>query len=212
MSTPGWGSLFDVTPLRNLGRHVAAGGVGGVRPSSGRRAPCAITNSKAGEPLARSRSWCPRTTWAWRVVGCSPPARSGQSRRAAPAWRPSASSTYRLAELLAAPVLAAAGRRPVSTPVLAAAMRAELAAEPGLFGPVAEHPATESALVRAYRELRDLSPAARRRGSHVKPGERGRAPAPRRARSPRTSLVRRAGPARGRGQRAGHARPGRSAR
>ena len=29
----------------------------------------------------RSRSWCPRTTWAWRVVGCSPPARSGQSRR-----------------------------------------------------------------------------------------------------------------------------------
>ena len=46
----------------------------------------------------------------------------------------------------------------MSTPVLAAAMRAELAAEPGLFGPVAEHPATESALVRAYRELRDLSP------------------------------------------------------
>src|SRR6188472_1506304 len=67
---------------------------------------------------------------------------------------------YRLAELLAAAGLAGQGKRPVSTPVLAAAMRAELAADPGLFGPVAEHPATESALVATYRELRDLSPAA----------------------------------------------------
>ena len=67
---------------------------------------------------------------------------------------------YRLAELLGAPALAAQGKRPVSTPVLAAAMRAELAADPGLFRPVAEHPATESALVASYRELRDLSPAA----------------------------------------------------
>ncbi len=69
-------------------------------------------------------------------------------------------TTYRLAELLGAPALAGTGRRPVSTPVLAAAMRAELAAEPGLFAPVAEHPATESALVSTYRELRDVSPAA----------------------------------------------------
>ncbi|MEO7429486.1 MAG: hypothetical protein ABIY48_08905, partial [Acidimicrobiales bacterium] len=35
-------------------------------------------------------------------------------------------TTYRLAELLGASPLAATGRRPVSTPVLAAAMRAEL--------------------------------------------------------------------------------------
>ncbi|MGK2949608.1 MAG: PD-(D/E)XK nuclease family protein [Acidimicrobiales bacterium] len=69
-------------------------------------------------------------------------------------------TTYRLAELLGAGALAAQGRRPVSTPVLAAAMRAELAAEPGLFAAVADHPATESALVATYRELRDLSPAA----------------------------------------------------
>ncbi len=69
-------------------------------------------------------------------------------------------TTYRLAELLGASVLAGQGKRPVSTPVLAAAVRAELAADPGLFGPVAEHPATESALVSTYRELRDLSPAA----------------------------------------------------
>jgi hypothetical protein len=69
-------------------------------------------------------------------------------------------TTYRLAELLGAGALAASGRRPVSTPVLAAAVRAELATDPGLFGPVREHPATEAALVATYRELRDCSPAA----------------------------------------------------
>jgi len=67
---------------------------------------------------------------------------------------------YRLGELLGAAALAAAGKRPVSTPVLAAAVRAELAAAPGLFAPVAAHPATEAALVATYRELRDASPAA----------------------------------------------------
>ncbi len=69
-------------------------------------------------------------------------------------------TTYRLAELLGASVLAGQRKRPVSTPVLAAAMRAELAINPGLFEPVKQHPATESALVSTYRELRDLSPAA----------------------------------------------------
>lgn len=64
---------------------------------------------------------------------------------------------YRLAELLGASSLAGSGRRPVSTPVLAAAVRTVLTAEPGVFGPVAEHPATEAALVSSYRELRDLA-------------------------------------------------------
>ena len=77
---------------------------------------------------------------------------------------------YRLAELLGAASLAATGRRPVSTPVLTAAVRASLTDQPGLFTPVADHPATEAALVAAYRELRDLSSdaldklAARERG------------------------------------------------
>lgn len=65
---------------------------------------------------------------------------------------------YRLAELLGAPRLAGAGRRPVSTPVIAAALRGVLAASPGVFAPVAAHPATEAALVAAYRELRDVAP------------------------------------------------------
>lgn len=69
---------------------------------------------------------------------------------------------YRLAELLGAAPLAAEGRRPVSVPVLGAAVRQALAAQPGAFRPVAEHAATESALVAAYRELRDLDDAALR--------------------------------------------------
>jgi ATP-dependent helicase/nuclease subunit B len=66
-------------------------------------------------------------------------------------------TVYRLAELLGAAALAASGRRPVSTPVVAAAVRRALADDPGMFGPVASHPATERALVATYAELSDLS-------------------------------------------------------
>lgn len=68
-------------------------------------------------------------------------------------------TVYRLAELLGAPRLAAGGRRPVSTPVLGAAVRAVLRGAPGAFAPVADHPATQEALVRAHRELADVSEA-----------------------------------------------------
>jgi ATP-dependent helicase/nuclease subunit B len=66
-------------------------------------------------------------------------------------------TAYRLAELLGSAALAAAGRRPVSTPVVAAALRRALGERPGIFGPVAAHPATEQALVAAYTELSDVS-------------------------------------------------------
>ncbi len=65
-------------------------------------------------------------------------------------------TTYRLAELLGASALAGQGRRPVSIPVLTAAVRQVLTGEPGVFGAVAAHPATEAALVASYRELRDI--------------------------------------------------------
>ena len=67
---------------------------------------------------------------------------------------------YRLAELLGASALAAQDRRPVSVPVLGAAVRQALQEDPGAFGPVAHHAATEAALVAAHRELRDLDPVA----------------------------------------------------
>jgi ATP-dependent helicase/nuclease subunit B len=69
-------------------------------------------------------------------------------------------TVYRLAELLGAPRLAATGRRPVSTPVLAAALRRALRDDAGMFAPVAQHPATEAALVAAFGELSDVSPMA----------------------------------------------------
>ena len=67
---------------------------------------------------------------------------------------------YRLAELFGARRLAAAGRRPVSTPVIAAALRRALGRDPGVFRPVADHAATEAALVSAFGLLADVSAEA----------------------------------------------------
>ena len=69
----------------------------------------------------------------------------------------------RLAELVAGPALAAAGRSPMSTPVVDLAIGAVLAADPGPFGPVATHPSTVVALRELHGELRLAGPAARRR-------------------------------------------------
>ncbi len=66
----------------------------------------------------------------------------------------------RLAEQLASPALTAAGRRPATRPIVAAAWRAALTEDPGIFNSVADHPATIRALTRCHRELRDLSEAA----------------------------------------------------
>ena len=66
-------------------------------------------------------------------------------------------TTYRLAELLGAPRLAGWGRRPLSTPVIAAVVRGVLHDTSTMFAAVSEHPSTERALVRVYREMRDLS-------------------------------------------------------
>jgi len=68
-------------------------------------------------------------------------------------------TTYRLAELFGAPPLAALGRRPLSTPVVAAAIRGVLREMTTMFSAVSEHPSTERALVRVHRELRDLTSA-----------------------------------------------------
>ena len=62
----------------------------------------------------------------------------------------------RLAERIAAPALVGSGRRPATEPVVAAAWRRALAADPGVFEPVAGHPATVRALARAHRELREV--------------------------------------------------------
>ena len=65
---------------------------------------------------------------------------------------------FRLAELLGGSSIAASGRRPVSTPVVAGAVRSVLRDDPGHFAGVARHPATERSLVRAHRDLSEIGP------------------------------------------------------
>jgi ATP-dependent helicase/nuclease subunit B len=66
----------------------------------------------------------------------------------------------RLAELIAGPGLAAAGRSPTSTPVIDLTIAAILDADPGPFRAVATHPSTVVALREAHHELRLADPAA----------------------------------------------------
>lgn len=56
--------------------------------------------------------------------------------------------------------LAASGCRPASAPLITAAIRAALHEAPGVFEPVANHPATEQALANTYRELRRIPDTA----------------------------------------------------
>ncbi|MCY3850702.1 MAG: PD-(D/E)XK nuclease family protein [Acidimicrobiaceae bacterium] len=69
---------------------------------------------------------------------------------------------YRLAELLGSAAVAALGKKPISTPVLAGAVRAVLSREPGRFEGVHNHPATEKALLKAYRTLSEIQPSTLR--------------------------------------------------
>ncbi|MGH9017851.1 MAG: hypothetical protein ACRDY1_08915, partial [Acidimicrobiales bacterium] len=130
--------------------------VGYGRPAAGalRRA---IAAAKAGDPLAPVTVIVPSNHVG---VGTRRLLASGRLGPVCPGGTGVAAVTfltvYRLAELLGSASLAGAGRRPVSTPVIAAALRRTLGAKPGLFGPVAAHAATETALIAAYRELRDL--------------------------------------------------------
>ncbi len=68
-------------------------------------------------------------------------------------------TTFRFAELLGGPGLAAGDRRPVSTPVIDVAVRQALSASAGMLQPIAQHQATISAVRDAHRELRHLPPA-----------------------------------------------------
>jgi RecB family exonuclease len=63
---------------------------------------------------------------------------------------------FGLTKLLAAPQLANDSRSHVSDPIVAAAVRTVLAKSADLLAPVASHPATEQAMVRVHRELREL--------------------------------------------------------
>jgi ATP-dependent helicase/nuclease subunit B len=69
----------------------------------------------------------------------------------------------RLAELVGGPVLAAAGRSPMSTPVIDLAVAGVLRDDPGPFRRVASHPSTVVALRDAHQALRLAGPEATER-------------------------------------------------
>jgi hypothetical protein len=136
-----------------------------------------IVAAKAGEPLTPVTVLVPTNSVGVatrRLLGSG--ALGPVTARGAGVVGVSFLTVLRLAELLAAPALAAAQRRPVSTPVVAAAVRRVLAQQPGLFAPVVAHPATEEALVAAHREL---AISNRPRSTH----------SPRKAHARRTSSV-----------------------
>lgn len=62
----------------------------------------------------------------------------------------------RLAESVSGTDLAGGGRRPLTSPALAAAVRGVLTRDPGLFAPVADHLGTVQALAAAHRTLRSV--------------------------------------------------------
>ena len=64
----------------------------------------------------------------------------------------------RTAELLGGARLAAAGRKPLVPWVRREAIRAALGEEPGIFAPVAGHPATIRQLARAFDDMEDAAP------------------------------------------------------
>jgi len=123
-------------------------------PGAARALHQAVATAKAGDPLAPVTVVVPGNylgVAARRLLGSD--ALGAVTDRGVGVAGVTFLTTYRLAELLGAPRLAGRQRRPVSTPVLATAVRAALAAAPGVFAGVADHPATEAALVDAYREL-----------------------------------------------------------
>ena len=82
----------------------------------------------------------------------------------------------RLAERIAGAELAAAGRLPVSTPLIDLMVREVLRAAPGDYEPVAQHPSTVTSLRDLHRELRMAGPGAgsRLRGSSRRAAEAAR--------------------------------------
>jgi ATP-dependent helicase/nuclease subunit B len=64
----------------------------------------------------------------------------------------------RLAELLAAPALARAGRIPAGAAARGEALRTVLRRDPGMLAPIADHPATAQALERTLADLSELPP------------------------------------------------------
>lgn len=117
----------------------------------------AVGDVKAGDPMAPVTIVAPTQVAA--TVARRHLARHGTAHRPGPGIAGIEVTTIaRLAERIAAAALAP--RRPLTGPILTAAWRNILRADPGVFAEVTEHPATIRALATAHRELRTLDGGA----------------------------------------------------
>ncbi len=80
---------------------------------------------------------------------------------------------YGIAELLGSRTIAESQKRPVTRPVIAAAVRTALRHRPSYFAGVQKHPSTESSLVEAHRELCELDEPTLERLQKASHGARG---------------------------------------
>ena len=128
-----------------------------------------------------TRSAPPRATTRWRRSPSSCRRTSPACRRGARSPSVAGSPTsafvtpFALAERLGRARAAGAGLAPITEPVLVAAIRVELRADAGFFGPVAEHAGHGvGARARRYAELSRARPATldriRREGSRARAG------------------------------------------
>ena len=110
----------------------------------------AISDAKGGSPLAPITVAVPTNI-------CGVMTRRALGRRGGIAGVDMV-TLNRLAELIAGPPLAAAGRSPMSMPVIDLTIAAVLTDDPGPFGAVATHPSTVVALRNLHTELRLADP------------------------------------------------------
>ncbi len=133
-----------------------------VHASAGHSSTLAVSNAiaqaKGDEPLRPVR-----VIVSSNLAGLSLRRVLGATKRASGAGIANVnfSTPFQFASLLAGPSLAMSGLRPLTTSVLAAAVRHVLSVDPGRFGSVAKHVATETALIRAYGEITEMPPAQR---------------------------------------------------
>ena len=143
------------TPVRTIRPCPRVSGSSATGRPPGSRSGRASTSTSGAIRWLRSRSWCDRRSPA-SISGAGSPRSPASSMSGSPCLS-------RLAELLAADELIAAGTgpdhpRPMSQAVLGAALRTALAEEPGVLAPVAGHPSTAAALAATYRDLRQAAP------------------------------------------------------
>ncbi|MCY4295275.1 MAG: PD-(D/E)XK nuclease family protein [Acidimicrobiaceae bacterium] len=127
----------------------------------------AVAAAKAGDCLAPVTVVVPSNyvgLAARRALACQQPqddqkSQDGRRRAAGGIAAVTFLTAHRLAERLAATSAATEKRRGASSAVIASTVRVALRRNPGHFQGVENHPATETALARAHRELSELTDA-----------------------------------------------------